>query len=171
MSDEPDFVLIGLVRRAHGVMGEVYVRPVSDIRERYDGLKSVLVRQENGISEVSVDSVRWKGPDLLVKLTGIDDRTAAEALRGAHLGVRRSDVFPLPDGTYYVFDLVGCVVIDQAGGEVGTVHDVLRMPANDVFVLGVANGEVLIPAVKSIVKRIDLEARIIEIDKIEGLLS
>jgi 16S rRNA processing protein RimM len=171
VSDEPDFVLIGLVRRAHGTGGEVCVKPVSDIRERYDGLRDVLLRQENGIRTVGVDSVRWKGPDLLVKLTGVDDRTAAEALRGADLGVRRSDVFPLPEDTYYAFNIVGCVVIDQSGVEVGTVHDVLKMPANDVYVIETANGEVLIPAVRSIVKRVDPEARVIEIENIEGLLG
>lgn len=171
MSDEPDFVLIGLVRRAHGITGEVYVEPVSDITERYKMLKDVLVRQGNEVREVGVDSVRWKGRYTVIKLHGVDDRTAAESLRGAHLGVRKADVFPVPKDTYYIFDIVGCTVFGGSGRRVGVVDEVLRMPANDVMVLTTDSGEALIPIVKSVVKRIDLAAKTIEIDEIEGLLD
>lgn len=171
MSDEPDFVLIGLVRRAHGIKGEVTVEPVSDIPKRYEVLEAVLVRQGNEIHEVGVDSVRWKGNLALVKLDGIDDRTGAEALRGAQIGVRKADVFPVPDGTYYVFDIIGSMVVGRSRGEIGIVDDVLRTPANDVLVVKTGSGEVLIPVVKSVVKCIDLQAKTIEIEEIEGLLD
>jgi 16S rRNA processing protein RimM len=171
VSDEPDFVLIGLVRRAYGIRGEVYVEPVSDITERYQMLEDVLVRQGNEVREVGVDSVRWKGKYTVIKLHGVDDRTAAESLRGARLGVRKADVFPVPKDTYYVFDILGCTVFGESGRRVGVVDEVLRMPANDVLVLTTDNGEALIPIVKSVVKRIDLEAKTIEIEEIEGLLD
>jgi 16S rRNA processing protein RimM len=171
VSDESDFVLIGLVRRAHGLQGEVCVEPISDIAGRFDALQYVLVRHGSRTSETGVDSVRWKGKLALIKLHGIDNRTSAEGLGGAEIGVRREDVFPVPEDTYYVFDIVGCDVTGTSGKRIGTVDDVLRTPANDVLVVRRDEGEALVPVVKSVVKSIDLKAKMIVIEEMEGLLD
>ncbi len=171
MTDESDFVLIGLVRRAHGIAGEVLVEPVSDIPGRFEALEAVLMRQRGEMREVEVDSVRWKSKSLLIKLRGIDDRTAAQAHSGAMLGVRQKDVHPVPKDAYYVFDIEGCEVVGESGRKIGVVGDVLKLPANDVFVVKTDGGEVLVPVVKSVVKRIDLDSKTIEIEEIEGLLG
>lgn len=171
MSGESDFVVIGLLRRAHGVKGEISVQPVSDLTERFEALERVLVRQDGEIAEMAVEGVRAKGGSVLLKLEGIGDRTAAQALAGAEIGVRKKDVYPVPEGTYYVFDLIGCRVVGQEGREIGLIDDVLKMPANDVFVVKDGTREVLIPVVKSVVKKIDLERKVIEIEEIEGLLG
>jgi 16S rRNA processing protein RimM len=171
VSDESDFVVIGLLRRAHGVRGEISVQPVSDVTERFKTLERVLVRQDGNVREVAVESARAKGGSVLLKLEGIDDRTAAEALSGAEIGVRRKDVYPIPEGTYYVFDLIGCKVLGQEGREIGLIDDVWKMPANDVFVVRDGTKEVLIPVVKSVVKKVDLERKVVEIEEIEGLLG
>ena len=168
---EPDFVLIGRVRRAHGIAGEVSVEPVSDIAERFRGLTRVLVRRGGEVSEVGVASARNKGGEVLLRLEGIGDRTAAEDLAGAELGVRRRDVWPLPGGTYYVFELVGSKVVGSGGRDIGVVEDVLRMPANDVFVVRTARGEVLIPVTRNVVKRIDAAGCVVEIEELDGLLD
>ena len=171
MSDESDFVLIGLVRRAHGLKGEVCVKPVSDIVERFNALDYVMVRHTDTTARFGVDGVRWKGKLALVKLHGIDDMTSAEGLKGAEIGVRREDVYPVPEGTYYVFDIVGCDVTNTSGKRIGTVGEVLRMPANDVLVVRRDDGEALLPLVRSVVKNIDLKARLIVIEEMEGLLD
>lgn len=171
MTDESDFILIGLVRRAHGITGEVFIEPVSDIPGRFEALKAVLMRHRGETREVEVDSVRWKNKSLLVKFRGIDDRTVAEALSGAMLGVRQKDVHPVPKDAYYVYDIEGCEVVGESGRKIGVVGDVLKMPANDVFVVKTDGGEVLIPVVKSVVKKIDLDDKRIEIEEIEGLLG
>lgn len=171
MSGEPDFVLIGCVRRAHGTAGEVCVEPVSEIVERFMGLTQVLVKSENEIREVGVTSARTKGRLVLLKLEGTDDRTAAEALAGVEIGVRRQDVWPLAGGTYYVFDVVGSCVVGHGGRRIGLVEDVLRMPANDVFVLRTEKGEALIPVTRNVVKRIDVKNKIVVIEELEGLLD
>ena len=171
MIDESDFVLIGLLRRAHGVRGEVSVEPLSDIVERFDALDYVLIKHGDRTREIGVESVRWKGRLALLKLGGIDDRDSAKALAGAMVGVRRRDVFPVPEGTFYVFDLVGCRVVGEAGREIGTVDDVLKAPANDVLVVRTDNGEALIPVVRSVIKSIDVETKVIVIEEMEGLLD
>jgi 16S rRNA processing protein RimM len=171
VTDEPDFVLIGRVRSAHGLGGEVSVEPVSDIVERFTGLRRVLLKRGNEIGEVSVASVRRKGGDVLLKLDGTDERGAAEALAGAELGVRRQDVWPLDDGTYYVFDLIGSRVVGDGDREIGQVEDVLRFPANDVFVVRTGKGEALIPVTKNVIKRIDAANKVVVIEELNGLLD
>jgi 16S rRNA processing protein RimM len=171
VSDESDFVLIGLLRRAHGTGGEISVEPVSDIPERFQKLEYVLVRKGSMVAESGVESVRTKGRAILLKLRGTDDRTAAEALTGAEIGVRMKDVFPVPEDTYYVFDLVGSKVIGESGREIGVLENVLQMPANDVLVVRAQGREVLIPAVKSVVKKVDRAAKRIVIEEIRGLLD
>lgn len=171
MTDEPDFVLIGRVRSAHGLAGEVTIEPVSDVVERFMGLRRVLVRRGDVVAEVGVVSARRKGEGVLLKLEGTEGRDGAEALAGAELGVRREDVWPLADDTYYVFDLVGCRVVGDGDREIGRVEDVLRMPANDVFVVRTTKGEALIPVTKNVVKRIDAVNKVVVIEELNGLLE
>lgn len=171
MNDEPDFVVIGLLRRAHGVGGEIYVEPVTDIPGRFDGMRRVLLRREGSVREIGIESVRGKGKSLILKFEGVDDRSSAKALTGAELGVRKDDVWPLPEGTYYVFDLVGCEVLGKNSGRIGVIRDVWKTGANDVLVVMSGSREVLIPAVGHVVKTVDLEGRTVLIEEMEGLLD
>lgn len=171
MTEEPDFVVIGKARRPHGVGGEVVIEPVSEGVERFRLLKQVLVRDKNGVREISMESVRKKGDLIVAKFAGIDDRASAQALASAELGVRRKDVWPLPEGSYYIFDVVGSRVVGTDGREIGTVEDVLGMPANDVLVVRTGKGEALLPVTKNVVKKIDVKAKIVVIEEIEGLLG
>jgi 16S rRNA processing protein RimM len=171
MTDESDFVLIGRLRRAHGVHGELYMEPISDIPERFEGLRRVLVEREGTTVEYGVEAVRTRDSTVVVKLKGVDDRDAAERLKGADVGVRMSEIWPLPEDTYYVFDLMGSTILGEGGRKIGSVREVLNMPANDVLVVDTAGGEKLIPVVRSVIRSIDLENKRIEIEEIEGLLA
>jgi 16S rRNA processing protein RimM len=92
-------------------------------------------------------------------------------LRNSEIGVRKSEVAPLPEGTYYIFDLIGCEVVGSRSGVIGKVDDVLQMPANDVLVVETRKGEVLIPLVGNVIKGIDIAGKMISIEEIEGLLD
>lgn len=171
MTEEPDFVVIGEVRRAHGVAGEVVIEPVSEDVERFRRLRQVLLNNGNGIREIGIESVKKKGDLVVAKLAGINDRASAQALASCELGVRRKDVWPLPEGSYYIFDVVGSRVVGTDGREIGTVEDVLGMPANDVLVVRTDKGEALVPVTKNVVKKIDVKAKTVVIEEIEGLLG
>jgi 16S rRNA processing protein RimM len=170
VSDDPDFVLIGRLRRAHGVRGEIGAEQFSDVPDRFLKLEYVLVKRGVEIAELTVESVRPKGRHFLLKLEGIDDREAARDLTGADIGVRKKDIHPVPEDTYYQFDLVGCIVAGESGEEIGRVEDVLKMPANDVLVVRAGEREVLIPVVKAVIRHVDPEARRIVITEMEGLI-
>jgi len=170
-SDHADFVLIGVVRRPHGTAGEVSVEPVSEVPERFEHLMHALIRDRNGTRPVNVTSARRTGKRILMQFEGVNDRTAAQSLTSAEIGVRKQDVWPLPQDSYYIFDVVGCRVVGLDGRDIGVVEDVLGLPANDVLVVRTDKGEALVPVTKNIIKKVDLQGKCILIEEIEGLLG
>jgi 16S rRNA processing protein RimM len=111
-----------------------------------------------------VQGVRFHKGHLLIRLEGIDAPEKVEALRGYWLLVPREHAHRLPAGAFYIYQVVGIPVYTEAGALVGTVEDVLVASANDVYVVKGAGvkgpgAELLVPAIKSIVKEIDVEGR------------
>ncbi len=111
------------------------------------------------------------GQFALLRLAEVTDREAALALRGRDLEVPASDTLPLPKGQYYWRDVIGLTVIDTTtGNTIGTVKDILETGANDVYVIQGENKELLVPAIKDIVKAIEPEAGRMLIEPLPGLL-
>lgn len=166
-------VTIGEVLGAHGVRGVLKVLPLTAYPERFLGLKQVYVapagREPTGPR--AVQDARIHRGVVLVKLEGLDDRESAQALRGALLQVAADAVHPLPPGEYYVFDLIGLAVYDETGRYLGVLRDVLETRANDVYVVERADGggELLLPVVKDVVQRIDLEQKRMDVRLLPGL--
>jgi 16S rRNA processing protein RimM len=169
--DQQDFVLIGIVRRPHGTAGEVSVEPVSEAIERFEHLERVLIRDGRGTRSVAVKSARRSGERMLMQFEGIGDREAARALASAEIGVRRQDVWPLPQDCYYIFEVVGCRVFGVDGRDIGVVEDVMDLPANDVLVVRTEKGEALVPVTRNVIRKVDLKGKCIVIEEIEGLLD
>jgi len=165
------FIIVGRIVRPHGIRGEVKVAPLSDWPERFKDFHSLYLESEGNAKRVEVEGRRVRGNQVILKLSGVNDREGAESLRGVLLKVREETCPPLPEDTHYVFDLVGLEVKTTGGERVGSVVDVLQMPAHDVYVVDARGGEVLIPAVKTFIKRVDIEDGVIVIEPIEGLLD
>jgi 16S rRNA processing protein RimM len=163
-------VTVGRIGKPHGIRGEVTVEPRTDEPEvRFAPGNTVL--RESG-SDLVVSSMHWHSGRLLLKFLGIDDRNAAETLRGSILQVERDlEDTPEDPAEYYDSNLVGCSVITIGGTQVGVVTDVLHLPAQDVLVVSGDEREVLIPFVDHIVPEIDIQTRIITIDPPDGLLD
>lgn len=142
---------IGVVVRAHGVRGEIRVRPDTDFPERFQVLRRVLVMRAGETATYEVESVRGAGDALLVKLAGVDGTAEARELTGATLHVPRDEVPPLPAGRFYVADVIGLEVVTTEGHRLGHVAEVLRTGANDVYVVRGAGREILVPAVRDVV--------------------
>jgi 16S rRNA processing protein RimM len=117
-----------------------------------------------------VESVRLSGPFVLIKLKGIDDRIAAESVAGRWIRIRRSQCRKLPDGSYYLFELIGLKAVTAAGDSVGTVREVLKAPGHDILVIDRMGEEVLVPMVKEWIRSVDPRAGIVTITTIEGLI-
>jgi 16S rRNA processing protein RimM len=157
---EPPALRIGRVLGAHGVRGEVRVEALTDFPERF----SPGAQVEAGEQRLTIRTVARSGAELRLGFDEIPDREAAASLRGAYLTVPLAQARALPPDHFYHFQLVGLRVRDQSAGELGTVAEVLTYPANDVLRVQGRRGEVLVPMVKAVVRAVDLQAGVIDVD-------
>jgi 16S rRNA processing protein RimM len=132
------------------------------------GLAATLRYLDGTERAVEIAAVRHHKGRPLLRIRGVDDATAAEALGRPDVLIARSDA-PLADGEFYDDDLVGCQVIDQDARACGAVVDVLHYPAQDMLVVGAAR--MLLPLVRAFVERIDVDAREIHVNAPPGLLD
>ena len=164
-SHADDWVVVGRVLGAWGIRGDVRVEPHSDRRERFSPGSRIYL---NGV-ETDVVSSRPHRGGLVVRLATVTDRTAAEALKGAALTVPRDQIDPLPDGSYYYFQILGLRVRTDDGEELGQVHEILATGGNDVYVVRGPAGERLVPALGDVVLDVDLDRGLMTVSLPEGL--
>jgi len=149
-------ITIGRVGAPQGIHGELRVIPLTDFPERFEGLKEKVIMV--GDELLHVESVRYHKQFVLMKFREYAVREDARALTGRLLTVAREDAAPLGPGEFYTFDIIGLHVFDMAGAELGVVEKVLRTGSNDVYqARGVDGRELLIPALKAVVKEIDVK--------------
>jgi 16S rRNA processing protein RimM len=165
-----EFFAIGQVVKSWGLQGTLVVRPLTDNPKRFSALRKVWVgTTESDRSPFQLKEARVKGQTIHLRLEEIGTRDAADALAGDFLYVTSDDLVRLPEGTHFVHDIVGSRVIDERGKKIGTVEEVWKLPANDVYVVREGNREHLLPAIQSIIDRIDTERKQIRVRMIEGL--
>jgi 16S rRNA processing protein RimM len=171
MQKNTEWATIGKIVAPFGLRGDVKVFPLSDIPDRFTQLEKVYIGPD--YQPFSIADVRpYKGDMVLLKLRGIDDATTAEPLRDRDIAIPLSELATLPPDEYYQHDILGLQVVRLDGTPVGTVVDILATGGNDVYAVQSSEGkQFLIPAVKAIVKRIDLVHHMMYIDPIAGLLD
>lgn len=164
-SQDDDWVVVGRVLGPWGVRGDLRVEPHSDSHRRFSPGSRVFL---DG-SETAVASSRPHRGGLVVRLESVADRNAAETLKGASLTVPRDQVEPLPDGSYYYFQIIGLRVLTDAGEELGEVREVIATGSNDVYVVRGPAGERLVPALNDVVLDVDLDGGRMTVRLPEGL--
>ena len=161
-------IMIGKIVNVVGLKGEVKVYNYSDSDEIYRTTEAVYV----GDDLVGIENVRLQKNMVILKLAGISDRDGAEAVRGKELFITESDLPELPEGQYYIRDLIGMTVKKENGEILGKVSDVLQNTAQDIFEVENADGrKILIPKVDQFVLEIDNAAGEIRVRLIEGMLD
>lgn len=171
MKPRPDYLSIGRIRDAHGIRGEILVIPITEDLEQFKTLKQISIEDDQGKRIfLSIERARFQNNRVILKLATIDDRTAAEQLRGRYIEKRTEDCPPLEEDEFYIFDLIGLSVRTTDNISLGKLVEVLTLPANNVFVVHDDAREYLIPAIKSVIKTVDLEQELIVIEPIDGLL-
>ena len=153
-----DKIIIGKLGKVRGLDGTIKIIPLTDFEDRFDGLKEIFV----GEKIMSVEKVQHIGGEIFIKFQGIDSREVAKTLTNKFLTVDKKNAAPLDDGEFYTFDIIGCEVFD-GDKKIGIVKEVLKTGSNDVFQV-VGNREVLIPALKAVVKDINIAAKKIQVD-------
>jgi len=165
-----EYLSIGQIINTHGLRGEVKVYPLTDDISRFEKLKEAYVEENEGLVKYKVESIKFLRSTVAVKLKGIDSEEAANKLRGSYIKVDRKSAVKLPKDSYFICDLIGLEVYDEKGMLIGTVKDVLQTGSNDVYVIQSSGKDILIPALKDIVKKIDLENKKILVEMPEGLI-
>ena len=162
MTEEPWDLVIGVVARPHGLRGEVLVESLSDFPERFAELvgQQVLLQSSQFCRKVQVLQVKWVSDRPCLKLDCSASREQAEGLRRAVLKIPERRAVTLQPGEYFWHQIVGLRVFNQAGEDLGKVTEVMRLPAHDVYVAERA----MVPAVKEIVRVIDLESGTMTVD-------
>ncbi len=171
---EPRYLVVGRVLRPHGIRGELRVEVMTDYPERLDEHAFFYLARPDSPESVRrypLEKLRPHKGALLLKLGGCDDRNAAEALRGLLVQIPFQDAVPLEAGEYYHFQLIGVEVETEDGRELGRVTEVLQTGANDVYIVQGAGGELLIPAVESVILELDLESRRMVVHLLAGMLG
>ena len=169
-----DMLKIGQICGTHGVRGEMNILPLTDEPRRFSKLSSVCIVDAAGkvLARPRIEGVKYAKNKVIVKLEGISDMDAVRPYASAFLAVAREDAVKLPRDSYFICDLIGCVVADEQGGELGTVADVLPTGANDVYVVRREGlKDLLIPAIRSVVLHVDIEAGRIVVRIPDGLLD
>ncbi len=146
-----DKIIIGKIGAARGLDGTLKIIPLTDFEGRFDGLEKIFV----GDKLFNVEEVKHISGQIFIKFAGVDSREDARTLTNKFLTVDRKDAAPLADGEFYTFDIIGCEVFDE-NKKLGTVTNVLKTGSNDVFEV---DGKTLIPALKSVVRSIDIAAK------------
>ena len=168
---ETGWATIGNVVALFGVQGELKVLLLSDIPDRFNQLDVVYVGP--GHVQHRIEHVRpYKGEMVILKLQGIDDANTAEKMRNFAISIPETELAQLPPDSYYQHDILGLQVVTVQGRTVGKLIDIIVTGSNDVYVIKSPEGEQhLIPAIKDVVKQVDLRRKVMYIDPIAGLLD
>lgn len=154
-----DTLTVATVLKPQGIRGEVKVKALTDSAEDLKAFKKLLI---DGV-EYSVLSIRVQGEFAYLGLKGIADRNAAELLRGKDVEVSRADAPELPEGRFYIVDLIGCKVVTERGDVLGEITSVT--PAKtDIYTLSKGGKEITFAAADGVITDVSLEERTITVN-------
>jgi|TARA_B110000263_G_scaffold233022_1_gene229558 16S rRNA processing protein RimM len=170
MSKQPQShnrVVVGIVKGVRGLQGELRIDQMSDVPGRFDGGKAIFLNQK----EYIIASSRYDKNKLLIKFHDIDTREKAEALNGLSLYIDNSSEIELPAGSYFHYQLLGLKVFDDKDSYLGVVKEILQTGANDVYIVGEEGSkDLLLPAISSVIKDIDVPSGNMVVHVLKGLL-
>ena len=165
-------IRIGLISNCHGIDGELKITPLTDDINRFKKLKTFyLEKGREDYQELTCLHSRIHKDYVLLKAEEINDRTQAERMKGHYICVKDEDAIKLPEGRYFIFQLVGMAVYEEERF-IGTLTEVLQPGANDVYVIETPQKETIyLPAIKSAVLAVDTEQKRMQIKIPDGLLD
>jgi len=165
-----ELIAVGCVVRPHGIDGTLKVVPVTDFPQHFERLEEVFLVKDR-TARTLVKDVRFHKGHVLLKVDLCRNRSDAEAWIGAEVAISEKDLWPLEEGEYYHFQIEGLAVFTEAGECLGRVSGIIQTGSNDVYVVRDGSREYLIPAIKEVIKAIDLKKGMIIVHLLEGLVD
>lgn len=165
------YLEIGQIVNTFGIKGEVKVNPFTEDITKFERLDKILLEKSNKQTSYEIENVKYHKNTVILKLKGVNTPEEAELLRNSHIKINREDEEDLPEGTYYIADLIGLEVYTDENVKLGTVDDIYNHGSSDIYVVKNELGkQILLPAIKDVVKQVDLENKRIIVHIIPGLL-
>jgi 16S rRNA processing protein RimM len=166
------YLAIGRIVKPHGIRGELSVIVLTDFPERFDNLEWVFVGDEFQADPYRLIQYRWHKQHVLLTLEGVADRDKAEQLAGQLVQIPIEDAVMLPEGDYYLYQLIGLDVYTASGECIGKIEEIIETGANDVYVVrdSARKSEILIPAIPDVIKSVDLDQQQLLIELMDGLI-
>ncbi|RXZ76984.1 ribosome maturation factor RimM [Paenibacillaceae bacterium] len=169
-----EWLNVGKIVNTHGLRGELKVLSQTDFPDvRFAPGGKLVLWEPEGKEQLSaiVEQSREHKGSFIVKLKNFDDINAVEKYKGWNVKVDDSQRVELAEGEYYYNDIIGCLVVTDEGEELGTISEILRPGANDVWVVERAKGKpVLLPVIDQVVLQVDTSRKHVTVHVLEGLI-
>ena len=165
------YLEIGQIVNTNGLKGFLKVKPLTDDITRFEKLKTIYIQKAKELIEFKIQEVKYNKQSVLLKLEGIDDITEAEKYKNFYIKISKENAVELEKNSYFIVDIIGCQVYTDEKEYLGNVVDVFQTGSNDVYTLKNSEGkEILIPAIKEVIKNVDIKNKKIVIHLMDGLI-
>lgn len=164
------YLELGQIVNVKGLKGEVKVNSFTDDNTKFERIPKVFIKRKETLTEYEIEKVGYNKNQVIIKFKNINTVEEAEKLRNSYIVVDREIFGELPEGVYYIADLIGLDVFTEANEYLGKVYDIFSTGSNDVYVVKDDTGkQKLLPGIDEVIKVIDIEAGKIIVNLIEGL--
>lgn len=170
-----EYIRIGKIVNTHGIKGDVKVLPLTDNIKRFEKLDSVYIEEDKSV--LNIEKVWYNKGFVMLKFKGFNDINNVLKFKNKYIVIKEKDRISLPKDSYFIYQIIGLKVYCTDGTEIGEITEVLQPGGNDVYVVKsteVENNkekEYLIPAIKDVIKQIDIENKTMIIEPLEGLIE
>ena len=166
-----EYLEIGQIVNTFGIKGQVKVVPFTDDITQFDTLKQIYIEKRKNLELFKIEKSNYHKNMIILKLKGIDTPEQAESLRNCYIKINRKDARKLPEGTYFIVDLIGLDVYTDEEKLLGTLEDIYNAGSSDIYVVRTSEGkQILLPAIKDVIKKVDIENKKVIVHIIEGLI-
>jgi 16S rRNA processing protein RimM len=167
-----ELVAIAKIVKPRGLRGEVVADLLTDFRDRFDGLESVIAIAPDGTrADLRIENFWFQKDRIILKFVSVDTVEKADELRNLEICVPESDAVELDKGEFFEWQLEGCEVETVEGDVIGTVRELMRTGGTEILVVESDDREYLIPFAEAICTTVDVDKKKIVVDPPEGLLE
>ena len=165
-----DLLEVGKIVNTHGLRGEVKVVPWTDYSEVFEDIDFVYVKKKSEYERLDVKGIKYQKNNLIVRFSQITDINMAEKYKNQVIYAEREILGELPEGVYYIADLIGLDIVTEDGEKIGTVSDVFNTGSNDIYeVKREGKKNLLLPVIDDVVLNIDVDGGKITVRMMDGL--
>lgn len=166
-----EYLEIGQIVNTNGLKGMLKIKPFTDDITRFENLEIIYIQKGQELIAKNIEEVKYVKNMVLLKLEGIDNIEEAEKYRNMYIKIDKEDIGDIPEDSYLVVDMLKCNVYTEENEMLGKMVDILSTGSNDVYVVRTAEGkEILLPAIKDVIKEIDIQNKKIIVNLMDGLI-